>query len=38
MQRESQPESDPVFGVVQLIKNTADATIKGVDAEVTVCH
>jgi iron complex outermembrane receptor protein len=27
--------SDPVVGVVQLIKNTADATIKGVDAELT---
>ncbi len=27
--------SDPVVGVVQLIKNTADATIKGVDAEIT---
>jgi len=27
--------SDPIVGVVQLIKNTADATIKGVDAEFT---
>jgi iron complex outermembrane receptor protein len=27
--------SDPVVGVVQLIRNTADATIKGVDAELT---
>lgn len=27
--------SDPVVGVVQLIRNTADATIKGVDAEIT---
>jgi iron complex outermembrane receptor protein len=27
--------SDPNAGVVQLIRNTADATIKGVDAEVT---
>ena len=27
---------DAVFGVVQLIKNTADATIKGIDAELTV--
>lgn len=27
--------SDPVAGVVQLIRNTADATIKGVDLEVT---
>jgi iron complex outermembrane receptor protein len=26
---------DATFGVVQLIKNTADATIKGVDAELT---
>jgi iron complex outermembrane receptor protein len=34
MQREIN-ESDPVVGVVQLIKNTADATIKGVDAELT---
>lgn len=28
--------SDPVVGVVQLIKNTADATIKGIDAELSV--
>jgi iron complex outermembrane receptor protein len=27
--------SDPAAGVVQLIRNTADATIKGVDAELT---
>jgi len=27
--------SDPQAGVVQLIRNTADATIKGVDAEIT---
>lgn len=27
--------SDPLAGVVQLIRNTADATIKGVDAELT---
>jgi iron complex outermembrane receptor protein len=27
--------ADPVVGVVQLIRNTADATIKGVDAEIT---
>ena len=27
--------SDPVVGVVQLIRNTADATIKGIDAELT---
>ena len=34
MQREIN-ESDALLGVVQLIKNTADATIKGVDAEIT---
>ena len=34
MQREIN-ESDPIVGVVQLIKNTADATIKGIDAELT---
>jgi iron complex outermembrane recepter protein len=28
--------ADPVVGVVQLVRNTADATIKGIDAEVTV--
>ncbi len=28
--------ADPVAGVVQLIRNTADATIKGIDAEITV--
>jgi iron complex outermembrane receptor protein len=28
--------SDPVVGVVQLIRNTADAVIKGVDAEMTI--
>ncbi len=27
--------SDPFVGVVQLIRNTADATIKGIDAEIT---
>jgi iron complex outermembrane receptor protein len=27
--------SDPVVGVVQLVRNTADATIKGFDAELT---
>ena len=27
--------SDPIVGVVQLIRNTADAVIKGVDAELT---
>jgi len=27
--------ADPIVGVVQLIRNTADATIKGIDAEVT---
>jgi len=27
--------ADPVVGVVQLVRNTADATIKGVDAEIT---
>jgi len=27
--------SDPVVGVVQLVRNTADATIKGVDLELT---
>lgn len=27
--------SDPVVGVVQLVRNTADATIKGFDAEIT---
>ncbi len=27
--------SDPIVGVVQLIRNTADATIKGIDAEFT---
>lgn len=28
--------SDPVVGVVQLIRNTADADIKGIDAEMTI--
>jgi len=28
--------ADPIVGVVQLIRNTADATIKGFDAEVTI--
>jgi iron complex outermembrane receptor protein len=28
--------SDPFVGVVQLIRNTANATIKGVDAEMTI--
>lgn len=27
--------ADPLAGVVQLIRNTADATIKGIDAEIT---
>jgi len=27
--------SDPIVGVVQLVRNTADATIKGFDAEIT---